>query len=196
MRDAGQAAERLRPQAGAQRDGLAGDLALLGAHARDPAALDPKPGHGAVLDDPHALLAGALGQRLRDVGRVGLAVGRQERRADQVGGVHQRPEILRLAGREQVHLEPEAARGGRLAPDLDQAIGVAREAQAAVPLPAGGLPGLGLEALVQLDRMLSSWVTLALVRSWPTSPAACQVEPEVSRLRSSSTTSCQPARAR
>ena len=43
---------------------------------------------------------------------------------------------------------------------------------------------------------LSSWVTLALVRSCPTSPAACQVEPEVSRLRSSSTTSFQPARAR
>ena len=37
---------------------------------------------------------------------------------------------------------------------------------------------------------------LALVRSWPTSPAACQVEPLVSCLRSSSTTSRQPSRAR
>ncbi len=43
---------------------------------------------------------------------------------------------------------------------------------------------------------VSSRVMLALVRSWPTRPAACQVEPEVRRLRSSSTTSRQPSLAR
>ncbi len=43
---------------------------------------------------------------------------------------------------------------------------------------------------------LSSRVMLALLRSWPTRPAACQVEPEVSWSRSISTTSRQPARAR
>ena len=53
----GEAPERLRPQPGAQRHRLAGDLALSGEHARDPPALDPEPGHGAVLDDAHALLA-------------------------------------------------------------------------------------------------------------------------------------------
>ncbi len=36
---------------------------------------------------------------------------------------------------------------------------------------------------------LASRVMLALPRSWPISPAACQVVPEVSLRRSSSTTS-------
>ena len=43
---------------------------------------------------------------------------------------------------------------------------------------------------------LRSCVTFADVRSWPTRPAACQVEPLVSLARSSRTMSLKPARAR
>ena len=43
---------------------------------------------------------------------------------------------------------------------------------------------------------LSSCVMLADVRSWPTSPAACHVEPLVSLLRSSTTISLRPSFAR
>lgn len=42
----------------------------------------------------------------------------------------------------------------------------------------------------------SSWVMLALVRSWPTKPAAWKVLPEVSLCFSSSTVSVQPSFAR
>ncbi len=150
----GKSADRLGPLPGAQRHHVAGDLAPSGAHARHPALLDAKAGDGAVLDDAHAVLPCAAGERLGDVGRVRLAVGRQESGADQVGRVHQRPQILGLGGREQMHLEAEAARGGGLAPELDHAVGIAGKAQAAVALPARRLAGLGLEPLVQLDRVL------------------------------------------
>ncbi len=52
-----------------------------------------------------------------------------------------------------MHLQAEAVRGGRLAPDLGHARLIAGEAQAAIHLPAGRLAGLGLEAAVELDRV-------------------------------------------
>ena len=165
-----QPAERLRPLTGAQRHHLARDLALRGENARDPTALHSKADDGAVLDDPHTLLAGAFGERLGDVGRVGLAIGRQERSPDDVRGVHERPEIAGLAGREQVHLEPEAARGGRLAPDLDQAVGIAGNTQAAVPLPAGSLSGLSLQAIVELDRIFQQLGDVCIGAQLPDQP--------------------------
>ena len=106
-----------------------------------------------VLADRHAGGPRAARQRLHDVARARLAVGRQERRADHVVDRHQRKELLRLLRREQVHLEPEAARGRRLPLHLGPALGVAGEPQAAVPLPAGGEAGLGLEPVVERDRI-------------------------------------------
>ncbi len=150
----GKAPERPGPLARTQHDDLGGDFALLGDDARDPAALSAKAGDGAAFDDPHTVLPRALGQRLGDVGGIGLAVGWQVRSPDQVGDVHQRPEILGFGGREQVHLEAEAVRGGRLALELDHPIGGAGEPQAAVHLPAARLAGLGLQPLVQLDAVL------------------------------------------
>ena len=56
-------------------------------------------------------------------------------------------------GRQQLHLEAEALGRRRLALDLGPALGVAGEPQAAIALPAGGEPGLGLEPVVERDRI-------------------------------------------
>ena len=97
--------------------------------------------------------ARALGERHGDVGGRGLAVGRQEGRADDVVDLHQRPQILRLLRRQQMHLEPERGGGGRLALHLGPALGIAGEPQAAVPLPAGREAGLLLERVIERDRV-------------------------------------------
>ena len=90
--DAGQRAELPRPLAGAVDDDLAGDLDLLAgvAHvqSRDaPAAGRRFVAHGddlGLLDDAHAALAGAPGERHRQVGGVGLAVAGNPDRAGEV----------------------------------------------------------------------------------------------------------------
>jgi hypothetical protein len=48
------------------------------------ATLDANAGDRAIFDDPHARHARALGQRLRDVGRIGLAIAWQEHSSHQV----------------------------------------------------------------------------------------------------------------
>ena len=55
--------------------------------------------------------------------------------------------------RQQLHLQAERVRRGRLPADLDPALGRAGEPQAAIALPARGLPGLGLQPPVELDRV-------------------------------------------
>ena len=113
------------------------------------------PGDLAALDDPGAAHARALGQRLGDVDRVGLAVARDEDRADQVVDREQRMARLRL-GRARA----PRPRGRRSRPieaarlQLDEALRGAREAEAAVLAEAGRLPGLGLEPGVELGRVL------------------------------------------
>ncbi len=151
--DAGQPADLARPLAGAVDHGFAGDLAPVGDDALDPAVLDPDRGDGGVLADGDAAGAGAAGEGLDDVGRRGLAVGRQVGRADHVVDRHQRPERLRLGGGEELHLEAERAGGGGLAAHLGPALRGAGEAQAAVHLPAGGEAGLRLQPVVEGDRI-------------------------------------------
>jgi hypothetical protein len=96
---AGERAERSRPLTGAERHHLAADLAMLGDDANHPALIRAKADDRAVLDHPDAAPARAFGQGLSDVRGVGLAVGRQKGGADQVGCVHQRPQLFRLGRR-------------------------------------------------------------------------------------------------
>ena len=152
--DAGQRCDLARPLPGAVDHHLAGDRALGGHDAAGPPALDRDAGDRAVLDDGGAAPARALGQREGDVGGIGLAVGRQEGGADHVGHLHQRPQLARLLGRQQFHLEAEAARRGGLALDLGPALLVARQAQAPVHLPARGLAGLFLKFVIEFDAVL------------------------------------------
>ena len=95
----------------------------------------------------------AFRERLRDVGRIGLPVGRQEGGADDVVHIHQWPKPLRLLGGEEMHLQAEAARGRGLTLHLDPAVGVAGEPKPAVTLPPRGVARFGFELLVQFHRI-------------------------------------------
>ena len=108
-----------------------------------------------ALEHLHAEVARALRQALREVRRVRLAVGRKPERALQVVAAQQRPLVQRLARREQVDVDAEAARHRRLALEHDPALGRARDVDAAALLPAGGEAGLALEARIELDAVLA-----------------------------------------
>ncbi len=107
--DAGHGADLPRPLPGAVHHLVAGDVALVGLHRGDPVAIHLEAGDAHLLVDFRAMHARALGQRLRDVGGAGLAVGRQPRGADEVGRLHQRPHLLDLFGRHQLHVHAEAS---------------------------------------------------------------------------------------
>ncbi len=148
--DAGKRTQLPRPLSGAVHHYLGLDVAERGPQPRHASALLQHGCHSALLDDPHAAHARALGERHGDIGGIGLAIRGQEGRTHQIGDIHHGPEIARLGRREQMHLQPEAVRGGGLAADLGEARRVAGETQSAVAFPAGGEPGFGLEALVEL----------------------------------------------
>ena len=79
-------------------DRLAGNAALIGDHRDDTAFLDFEAFDADAFDEPRAMHARSLGERLGDVGRACLPVGRQEGRADEIACIEQRPELLRLVG--------------------------------------------------------------------------------------------------
>src|SRR5262249_10806079 len=81
-------------------------------------------------------------------------VGGRGRSADEIGNVHDGPDVTRLLGREQVHLQPEAGGGRRLALDLGHALSIAGQAKPATALPARGLACLRLEPVIELDAVL------------------------------------------
>ena len=124
--------------------------AELGLDAARPAVLLQDARDLAALDDPRPVLARALGERLGDVDRVGLAVGRDVDRAGEIADLDQRIQRFGFGGRQLAHLEAAGAAHRGLAPELGEAALGAREADAAVLLESGRLPGLGLEAPVQL----------------------------------------------
>ena len=95
-----------------------------------------------------------LGQRERQVGRVGLAVAGQPDRTDEIIDAHHRVVLERLLAREQFafHVERRGVGGG--ATQLDHPVLGARDGHSPALLVAGRQPGLGLELGVQLRRVL------------------------------------------
>ena len=149
--DAGEPADGARPLAGADDELFAGDAPGRGDDGAHRPVLDLDAGDRHAFPNRDAFHPRALGERRRDVGGRRLPVGRQERRADDVVDLHQRPEVLRLLRRQELHFESEGTRRRRLALHLGPPLRVAGQAQAAVALPAGRLAGLGLEPVVQGD---------------------------------------------
>ncbi len=152
---AGQRTELPRPLAGAVDQRLAAHLALRGAHTGDPAAFDDHAGDLDILHQLGAAVACALGQRHRQVGRVRLAVARDPDRAVQVVGAHHRIQVAGFLGRDQLHLDAEAARQRGLLVQHHPALGRGRHVDAAALLPAGGETRLGFERGIQLDAVLA-----------------------------------------
>ena len=119
---AGHAADIAAPQAGAVDDVVGADRALVGGDAGGAALLREDAGDLGVLEDAHAVHARALGQRLRDVGGIGLAVGRDEDAADHILEVDQRMARLRVLRRQHVHVDAEGPRHGGLPLQLLEAL--------------------------------------------------------------------------
>ncbi len=149
--DAGKPAHLARPLSGAVDRHLADNTSFGGFDGADPAVLQGNAGDRAILDDLGAGHARAARQGLGDIRGVRLAVAGRVGGADDVGGIHDRPELQGLVAADDVHLHAEAFRRGHQPLDLDQAFLRTGEPQAARHLPARGLAGLGLEALVKFD---------------------------------------------
>ena len=159
--DPGQRADRLGPLAGAVDDDLALDVTVVGAHPADPPPTGRgRVGHDVEPGDPHPFphrhpeLAGALRQRLGDVGGVRRAVAGQPDRAGEVVGAQQRVPLPRLLGGEQLALEVVGGGGrGRAPQRRHPVVGAGDDEPAALPV-AGAQAGLGLEPLVELGGVL------------------------------------------
>ncbi len=152
--DSGELSDLPGPLPRAIDDDLGADHAVRGLYSRYATAVELNPDDRAILHDLDALHARALGERLRDIGRIGLPIGGQKRGPCDIGAVHDRPERLRLGRRQQMHFQSEAMGGRRLTLDLDQPLRIAGEAQAAVALPAGRQAGFLFQLVVQLDAVL------------------------------------------
>ena len=128
------------------------DVALVRAHPVHAAAVDVDAEDPRVEVDRAAAAARAVGERVGELRRVQVAVGRQPRGAQHAVGDHQRELLPRLLGGDQLEREPERLRPAGLAPRLLPALRRAGQPDAAalgparVELPAAELP-------VQLDRV-------------------------------------------
>ena len=118
----------------------AGDAPAGGGHRR----------HLHLLDDARAARPRALGERQRDVGRIGLPVLRQMHAGDDALDVEVRVHRRDLGGRQLVHLDVEGAGHRREPQDLLAPLVAQRHRHRAALAEAGGEPGLGLEPGVEV----------------------------------------------
>src|SRR5690606_40279321 len=146
----GHAPDLAPPHAGAVDHLVGPDRPALGLDAGNAAVRPRDAGDLAALDDPGAVLAGALGQGLGDVDRVGLAVGRDADGAGEIADLDQGVQRARLDRGQLLDLEAAGATQRRLALQFRQPGFGARERDAAVLLEAGRLAGLRLEPEVEL----------------------------------------------
>ena len=139
--------------AGRAHDMLAADVALVGLH--DPlavVALDLR--DRGVLVDFGAAVARTPGERHRHVDRRDMAVRRVPQGADQPFGVDQRPELPDPLDIDDLAFDADGLRRALVEAVFVHAVAVGREAQVAVDMEADVLAGLGLQRLVEVDRIL------------------------------------------
>ncbi len=156
---AGHAPEFARPLAAAVDEGLAGDFAFVRV------SLPSDSGHAATVhphaDDFHALeyrgaaRPGALGERLREIGGVGLSVAGNPHGAGKIVGAQDRRDRRSLGRRHIIECDAEAFCARHLALDQLHALRRLRDIQATALLPAGGKAGFLLQRRVELDAVLA-----------------------------------------
>jgi len=95
--------------------------------------------------------ARAFGQRLREIGRIRLAVTGNPHRSREVVGPQDRNSPACFGGGDEFELDAEAPGSRHLPLHRHEALGRSRDVQAAALLPAGGEPGLFLERCVEVD---------------------------------------------
>ena len=136
-----------------QHDGIRGDESVPGLYANGAAAFHADPGDRGILEDARTAQLGALGERLRGVDGIGLAVLGQEYAAHQVFDHEQRPAFPDLASREHIDLQAKGlAHRGAATQLLEARLGLGHADRAVLP-KARRLPGLGLERVIQIGRI-------------------------------------------
>ena len=150
-------AELAGPHAGAVHDVLAleGRRVAVGRACRDHhpphlAVLDQHVVHPDPLDDSHAEVLRAAGQRLGEVDRVDPAVAGDVEAGQQVVGLRPGEEVGHLLRPDLLDLEPEVALEGGDPAVLVQPVGVGRGLDQPDRLEARRDPGLGLEPRVEV----------------------------------------------
>ena len=132
---------------------LGGDVAALGPHPAHPPVAHLDPGHPGVGEDPAAAAPRPVGQRVGQLRGVDVAVGRQPGRAEHALGRHQREELLRLVGRDQLQRQPEGLRPARLPAQLLHPLLGRGEPDPAAFGPARVEVGLLPDPPVEVDRV-------------------------------------------
>ncbi len=134
-------------------DDLRADLValalVLDGHPGDAASIHADRDHPRVGPDRRAARPRAGGQRLGEPGRVEPAVRRQVDRPQDAIGRHQREEIARLRGRDQLERQPERLRPAGLPTQLLEPLGGRRQPERSHLVPGRVHAGLGGEAAVQ-----------------------------------------------
>jgi hypothetical protein len=116
--DADERADLTRVHAGSVDHDFALDPSLVGLDGRDAAVARLDSGHLRAYLDPRPEAAGAVRQRERQLGRIEVAVIRDERCAEHAVGGKRREEPLCILRRDDLHRQPERSRPRRLPPDL------------------------------------------------------------------------------
>ena len=138
------------PQPRGEHDLLALDVAARRTDADHAPPVEDEPGDLGVLEDPYAALPGTLGQRHRDVDRVGPPLVGSPEAVDDVVGAHQRHQVGHLPRRQHLLGHPHRAHVRRLA--AQALVGAGRRGQLEVAALAepGGEPRLLLQPGVEL----------------------------------------------
>ena len=152
--DACHRADLFGPLPGAVDDDLGLDVALVGAHTGGAPVVGENAGGPGLFDDAGAAHPRALGERERQVGRVGLAVGGQPDGADQVVDPHDGIVLERLLGGQQFAFHVERRGVGRGAAQLDHPVLGAGDGDSPALLVPGGQSGLVLEFGIELGGVL------------------------------------------
>ena len=126
-------------------------LSVLTSHSPDGVRSIARDGRVAV--DLGAERARALGERLGEVGGLDVAVVGVLDGADDAVGLAERPDLLDLVGRQHVDLDADRLGDAGVVHVLVPAVPRAGEADVGDLAEADILPGLGLERLVEADRV-------------------------------------------
>jgi hypothetical protein len=149
-----------RVVAGRTDDVLAGDLALRGRQLPLARGRSRDGRHFGLLVDLRAFRPRAFAERHREVRRRDVAVLRMVERGNDFGRVvaaaelEERPELLHLGRTDDLEGHADRVRRATVLLILVEAVARGREPQVPGRVEADVLPGLGLEALVEVDRVL------------------------------------------
>ena len=138
-----------RPYSAAVHQALAPQLVFVATmpitHAGNRCLLDHDIDDLRLLDDACATEARSPGQRLRQIGWIGLAVAGNPYRAAKIVGAQQRINIARFGRADELECDAEAFGARHLPLEQLEALRRLRHIQAAALLPSGREAGLGFE---------------------------------------------------